>query len=97
MLIMFGKAKEEREIEQMQNLMDKYHLEELSPNDLEIVKRITSDLVANGFAKASMAMGMASVPEQAKVTYLSALVEQNWMMINQLSRINSNIEKLLNK
>ena len=29
------------------------------------------------------------------INYLSALVEQNWIIINQLSRLNSNIEKIM--
>jgi hypothetical protein len=40
---------------------------------------------------------MTKAEEQAKVTYLSALVEQNWMIIRQLSRLNKNIEKLIDK
>lgn len=41
-----------------------------------------------------MALSFAKAEEQAKVTYLSALVEQNWMIIRQLSRLNKNIEEL---
>ena len=44
-----------------------------------------------------MALSFAKAEEQAKVTYLSALTEQNWMIIRQLSRLNKNIEKLLEK
>ena len=41
-----------------------------------------------------MALSFAKAEEQAKVTYLSAITEQNWMIIRQLSRLNKNIEGL---
>lgn len=44
-----------------------------------------------------MALSFAKAEEQAKVTYLSTAVEQNWMIIRQLSRLNKNIEKLLER
>lgn len=92
-----GKSKEEKQAEQMQKFQAKYHLDELQPQDLDTVKQIATDLAGNGFLKAGMALSFSSAPDQAKVTYLSALVEQNWIIINQLSRINAGIEKLLAK
>lgn len=94
---MFGKSKEDKQQEQFDKFMEKYHINELDPKDLEIVKNIANDLAGNGFLKAGMALSFSSAPDQAKVTYLSALVEQNWLIINQLSRLNKNIEKLQNK
>ena len=92
-----GKSKDEKKQEQLTKFMEKYHIDELDPKDLEIVKNIANDLAGNGFLKAGMALSFSSAPDQAKVTYLSALVEQNWLIINQLSRLNKNIEKLQNK
>ena len=77
--------------------MDRYQLEDLDEKDLIVLQRISSDLVGNSFFKAGMALSFAKAEEQAKVTYLSALTEQNWMIIRQLSRLNRNIEKLLEK
>lgn len=82
-----------KEQEQLNKLIEKYNLEDLSEKDLLIVKRVYQDLVGNGLLKAGMALSMASGAEQAKITYLSALVEQNWIIINLLSRLNNNIEK----
>lgn len=90
-------TKEEKQEKQLQNFMDKYQLEDLDEKDLVVLKRITNDLVGNNFFKAGMALSFAKPEEQAKVTYLSALTEQNWMIIRQLSRLNKNIEKLLNR
>ena len=89
-----GKSKDEKKQEQLDKLMEKYNLYELDPKDLETVKNIANDLAGNGLLKAGMALSFSSAPDQAKVTYLSALVEQNWLIINQLSRLNKNIEKL---
>ena len=89
-----GKSKEEKKQEQLDKLMEKYNLYELDPKDLETVKNIANDLAGNGLLKAGMALSFTNGADQAKVTYLSALVEQNWLIINQLSRLNKNIEKL---
>lgn len=95
----FGKkkSKEEKEQEQLQKFMEKYQLEDLDEKDLVVLKRITSDLAGNNFLKAGMAFSFAKAEEQAKVTYLSTLVEQNWMIIRQLSRLNKSIEGIENK
>lgn len=96
---LFGtkESKEEKQAKEMQKFMDKYQLEDLDEKDLIVLKKIATDLAGNGWFKAGMALSFAKAEEQAKVTYLSALTEQNWMIIRQLSRLNKNIEKLLEK
>jgi hypothetical protein len=89
--------KEEKQNQELQKFMNKYQLNDLNEQDLVILKRIANDLSANGFFKAGMALSFAKAEEQAKVGYLSAMVEQNWMIIRQLSTLNKNIEKLLEK
>ena len=96
---MFG-GKEKRDDKQQRELekfMARYQLEDLDEKDLVVLRRITQDLAGNKWMKAGMALSFAKVEEQAKVTYLSALVEQNWMIVRQLSRLNVNIERLLSK
>lgn len=83
-------SKQEKE---MQKFMDRYQLEELSEQDMIIVKRIADDLVANNLFKTGMALTFAKAEEQAKVTYLSALVEQNWMIIRKLDEISNKLDK----
>lgn len=58
-------------------------LENLSPQAKEGVRKIVGDLAGNGFIKAGMAFSFAKAEEQAKVSYLSAITEQNWIMIQQ--------------
>lgn len=96
-----GMSKEEKRAkkqqEEMKKFMDKYQLDEINEKDLLILKRISNDLAGNGFFKAGMALSFAKAEDQAKVTYLSALVEQNWMLIKQLSQLNSKLDKLVEK
>lgn len=88
------KAKEDKQLEKF---MKRYQLEDLDEKDLVVLQRIANDLVGNKLFKAGMALTFAKAEEQAKVTYLSALVEQNWILMRQLSRLNKNIEKLIEK
>lgn len=95
-MALFGEkqTKEEKEMEQMRKFMEKYQLEDIDQKDMVVLRRIANDLAGNGFFKAGMALSFAKAEEQAKVTYLSALVEQNWVIIRQLSRLNKNLESL---
>lgn len=87
-------TKEEKNARDIATFLEKYGLDELNEDDLQIVRRIASDLAGNGFFKIGMALSFTKAEEQAKVTYLSALVEQNWLIINQLSRLTKAIENL---
>ena len=87
--------KAQKEQEEMKKFMSKYQLDDISEKDLVVLKRIANDLAGNGFFKAGMALSMAKPHEQATVTYLSALVEQNWMLIRQISDLNSKLDKIL--
>ncbi len=95
-MALFGEkqSKEEKEQKEMQEFMQRYQLEDLNTKDLVVLKRVANDLVGNKFFKAGMALSLAKAEEQAKVTYLSALVEQNWLIIKQLGRLNKNIENM---
>lgn len=89
--------RQQKEQEEIQKFIKKYGLEDINPNDLNTIRRIASDLHSNGLIKAGLAPSFAKPEEQAKVTYLSALVEQNWLIINQLNRLNNLLSKLENK
>ena len=85
--------KKVKDLRAADHLIRKYHLEELNQNDLAIVHNIASSLAGKRLMEAGMKLGMASPTEQAKVGYLSALVEQNWLIINQLSRISQQLSQ----
>ena len=67
---------------------------DLSQKSHRQVNKIAIDLAGNGLAKAGLALTFAKVEEQAKVGYLSALVEQNWILIEQNQQIINELKKL---
>ena len=89
--------KDDKKQQEINNFMAKYQLEEIDDKDLVIIKKIATDLIGNNLLKAGMALSFAKAEEQAKVSYLSALVNQNWIMIRQLSNISNKLDKLLDK
>lgn len=89
--------KKEKKQQEIEKFMERYQLDEISDQDLVIIKKIATDLMGNNLLKAGMALSFAKAEEQAKVTYLSALVEQNWIIIRQLSNISSKLDKLIEK
>ena len=97
MALFGGGNKQSKQEKQIEKYLKKYQLEDLDEKDLVVLQRIAYDLVGNNFFKAGMVLSFAKAEEQAKVTYLSTLVEQNWMIIRQLSRLNKNMEELKDK
>ena len=95
-MALFGgkETKEEKEARQIADLMTEYGLEDLAdPRDKEAVKKIASDLAGAGLMKAGVALSFGKAEDQLKIGYLSALVEQNWIMIRQLDKIASLLDK----
>lgn len=85
--------KEEKKQREIEKFMKRYQLEDVSEKDLVIIKRIAEDLAGNNLFKAGMALSFAKGEEQAKVGYLSAIVEQNWMIIRKLDEISQKLSK----
>ncbi|MBS5596857.1 hypothetical protein [Peptostreptococcus sp.] len=90
-------SKEDKKLKEIEKFMERYQLDEINDKDLKIIKNIANDLVGNNLIKAGMALSFAKVEEQAKVSYLSAIVQQNWIMIRQLNNLNNKIDELINK
>ncbi|MFT9040725.1 hypothetical protein [Schleiferilactobacillus harbinensis] len=91
------KSKEEKQAKhdaKIQAFLDARGLENLSKASFGQVERVTSDLAGNGLIKAGMAFSFANAADQAKVSYLSALVEQNWILIKQNDDILRELVKL---
>lgn len=95
-MALFGgnkETKEEKQARKAQELLEKYGLQDLSdPRDLESVKSISLSLAGNPFLELGTAFSAKS-EDLVKMSYLSALVEQNWIVIRQLDRLNKNLEK----
>lgn len=90
MALFGGETKEDKQDKKAQALLSKYGLEELSdPRDLENVRNIARSLMGNKLIEMGTALTGSGV-DSTKMSYLSAIVEQNWIIIRQL-------DKLINK
>lgn len=85
-------TKEEKQKRKEQEILDRYGLSNVDQKDIASIKNIISDLAGNGLIKTGMALSFAKAEEQAKISYLSALVEQNWIIIRQLDRISKKLD-----
>lgn len=66
------------------------------PQDLICVKQIMMDIAGNKWLKAGSLLS-AKGDDVAKLGYLSAMMNQNWIMIRQLDRIEKLLEKIAEK
>lgn len=80
--------KEALKAQKAYELMCRYGLQELSdPRDIETVRQIANDLAGAGLAAFSAVIG-GNPGDQAKISYLQAIMEQNWIIIRQLDKLN---------
>lgn len=88
---MFGKSetKQSSHDKKMEKYLKKYGLEDLSEKDLETLHNISGDLLGLGKFGTMMTM---KVEEQAKVQHLSALVQQNWMILRKMQEISDKLD-----
>jgi hypothetical protein len=98
-MALFGSSEEkaEKASKKVQTFLSSKGLSDLSPGSYKQVENIMTDLAGNGLFKAGMALSFAKAEEQAKVTYLSALVEQNWILIKQQDDILKELKRLNSK
>lgn len=81
-------SKEDKQAKKVEELLQRYGLEELSDSqDLASVQAIASNLAGNNLITFGTALSGKS-EDVAKLTYLQALIEQNWIIIRQLDRLN---------
>lgn len=94
-MALFGakETKEDKAARKAQAVMDKYGLSEIEPKDLESVRTITNSLMGNSLIELGNALTGSGV-DSAKLSYLRALVEQNWIIIRQLDRLNKRLDSL---
>ena len=60
-----------------------YSAADIANKNTEDIARILSSLINGGVVDAHMALTLAKPAERAKISYLNALVEQNWIIIRQ--------------
>jgi len=91
------KAMIKKTLEQYGLNLDDYTVDQIKQRNIDNLNKIANDLIGNKWFKAGMALSFASGEEQAKVTYLSALVEQNWIVIRQNELIIKELQKINKK
>ena len=95
-MALFGgkEAKEEKAARKQQEMLKKYRLEELSdPADLESVKRIVAELFGTDvFELDALLTGDVRNMTRNQMYYQRALVEQNFIIIRMLDRINKKLK-----
>lgn len=82
-------SKEEKQIQKVYETLHKYGLEELSdPRDVESVKQIAAKLAGSNLI--GIGTALSGLPQDvAKMSLLQAIVEQNWIIIRQLDKLNN--------
>ena len=80
--------RQEKKQEKLEELMAKYNLENLSQEDKETAQLITYNLWGTGL----ISLG-AKAEDSANIGLLTAIVEQNFMMIKLLNEINNKLDK----
>ena len=93
-MALFGgkETNEDKTARKTQAMMEKYGLQYLDEKDLESVRNIGYALMGNGLIELGTAL-TGSGPDVAKMSYLRAMVEQNWVIIRQLDRINKKLDQ----
>lgn len=87
-MALFNNAnKEDKKTAKVEALLEKYGLQELKdPRDVESVRAIASSLMGNKLIELGTALS-GNGDDAAKMSYLSAIVEQNWIIIRLLDKL----------
>lgn len=93
-MALFGakETKEDKVARKTQAMLEKYGLEYLDPKDMESVRNIGNALMGNNLIELGTALSGSGV-DVAKMSYLRALIEQNWIIIRQLDRLNKKLDQ----
>ena len=93
-MALFGgkEAKEDKVARKTQAMMERYGLEQLEPKDLQSVRNIGYALMGNNLIELGTSLTGSGV-DVAKMSYLRALIEQNWIIIRQLDRLNKKLDQ----
>lgn len=88
-----GQSKEEKKEAKIQNLLQKYGMQELTdPRDIQSVREIASDLLGQKMIQLGTAL-QGNSADLANMALLRAQVEQNYVIIRLLNQIEKNTRK----
>lgn len=82
---MFGN-KEEKQNEKLQKMLKKYNIENVSSDISEDVQAIANDLAGNKMIELGTLL-QGNGADAVKMSYLSAIMRQNWIIIKLLDEI----------
>ncbi len=88
-------TKEEKQERRELEMFQKYGLDTLTdPQDIASARKIVTELVGTGLLETGMKLSMGAKPEdQLQVVYQRTLMEQNFIIIRQLDKLNKLLEK----
>lgn len=89
-----GQSKIKAQLEKFGLNIDDYSADELQSRNAQDTQKIAKNLTGNKLIEAGMGLSFAKAEEQAKVSYLGALVDQNWILIRQNEVIIRTLTKL---
>lgn len=95
-MALFKSAEEKAAIKENkeQAILEKYGVGNLKdPADRESVKKIANELVGSGLMELGMRLSFAKAEDQLPISFQRAIMEQNFIIIRQLDRIASLLEK----
>ena len=88
--------KEEKEAKKFQQFLQRYNLKNVDIEDYELLKNISTELIGTGLMDLGLSLSFGtSTEDRMKISKLNVLQEQNWIIINQLSRLNKNLKTLI--
>ena len=93
---LFGKKEDKQQAQQreIEAYLEAYGLNELDEKDLDILKGISANLAGMGLMRTGIALSFGKADEQVKIAYLSVLIEQIWLILKQLDRLNKKLENI---
>lgn len=86
-------TKEERQERKARELLEKYGLDQIhNEADITTIRKIAAEMAGNGLIEFGTILN-GKAEDVAKISYLRALLEQNWIIIRQLDRLTRLMEK----
>ncbi|MBF0806733.1 MULTISPECIES: hypothetical protein [unclassified Streptococcus] len=80
----------------IQKYLQQRGLQELPPEAQGLVQNIIYELMEKGLVKTDQTFSLETKNEDfARISYLSAIIEQNWILIQQNQRIADKLDKLI--
>ncbi len=84
-----GEAKEDKQAKKVSEILRKYGVEELSdPRDVASMREIAVEMMGNKLIETGVLLQGNGI-DSTKLSYLRILMQQNFIIIRQLDRLNN--------